>query len=122
MWVKAPVTSRDAMMRLIGSTSTMASCINMASNGDLPGMATHIVGGIARYTAGATCLRMSIHMSLASVVVHTMGLRLSWFAQLPFLYSGCTRFAQSGGTSVFPMAISHRRAPKCLFRFSGNLR
>ena len=119
---KAPLTSRDVMMRLIGSMSTTASCINMASNGDLPGMAPHIVGGIARYTAGATRLRMSIHMSLASVVAHTMGLQLSGFARSPFLYSGCTRFAQSGGKSGFPMAISHRRAAKCLFRFSGSLR
>ena len=63
------------MMRLIGSMSTTASCIKMASNGDLPGLAPHIVGGIAWYTAGATRLRMSIHMSLASVVAHTMGLQ-----------------------------------------------
>ena len=28
-------------------------------------------------------------------------------AKLLFLYSGCTRFAPSGGTSVFLMAISH---------------
>ena len=55
----------------------------MASNGDLPGMAPHIVGGTARYTAGVTRLRMTIHMSLASVVAHTMGLQLSGFAQLP---------------------------------------
>ena len=119
---KAPLTSRDVMMRLIGSMSTTASRINMASNGNLPGMAPHIVGGIARYTAGATHLRMSIHMSLASVVAHTMGLRLSGFAQLPFLYSGCTRFAQSGGTPAFPMAISHSCAAKCLLRSSGSLR
>ena len=118
---KNPFTSRDVMMRLIGFMSTTASCINMASSGDLPGMAPHILGGIARYTAGATCLRMSIHMSLASVVAHTMVLQLSGFAQSPFLYSGCTRFAKSGGTSNFPMAISHRRAAKCLFRFSGSL-
>ena len=43
---KAPLTSRDVMMRLIGSMSTTASCINMASNGDLPDMAPHIVGGM----------------------------------------------------------------------------
>ena len=114
---KAPLTSRDLMMRLIGSMSTTASCKNMASNGDIPGMAPHIEGGTARYTARATRLRMSIHMSLASVVAHTMGLQLSRFVQSPFLYSGCTRFAQSSGTSVLPMVISHRRAAKCLFRF-----
>ena len=91
---KAPLTFRSVMMRLIGSMSTTASCINMASNGDLPGMAPHIVGGIARYNAEATRLRMSIHMRLASVVAHTMGLQLSGFAQVPFLYSGYTRFAQ----------------------------
>ena len=50
----APLTSRDVMMRLIGSMSTTASCMNMASSGDLPGMAPHIVGGTAQYTAGAT--------------------------------------------------------------------
>ena len=82
---KAPLTSREVMMRLIGSMSTTASCINMASSGDLPGMAPHMVGGPARYTAGATRLRMSIHMSLASVVAQTMGLQLSGFAQSPFL-------------------------------------
>ena len=118
----APLTSRDVMMRLIGSRSTTVSCINMASSGDLPGMAPHIVGRTARYTAGATCLRMSIQMSLASVVAHTMGLQLSGFPQLPFLYSTCTRFAQSGGKSVFPMAISHRRAGQCPFRISGSPR
>ena len=119
---KPCLTSRDVMMRLIGSMSTTASCINMASNGDLPGMAPHIVGGTARYTTAATSLRMSIHMSLASVVAHTMGFHLSGFAQSPFSYSGCTRFAQSSGTSVFLMAISHRRAVKCVFRISGSLR
>ena len=119
---KAPLTSTEVMMWLIGSMSTTASCIKMASDGDLPGMAPHIVGGIARCTAGATRWRMSIQMSLASAVAHTMGVQLSGFAQLPFLYSGCTRFAQSGGGSVFLMAISHRRAAKCLSRFSESLR
>ena len=109
-------------MTLIGSISTTASCINMASSGDLLGMTPHIVGGTVRYTAGATHLRMSMKMSLTSVVAHTMGLQLSHFAHLPFLYSGCTRFAQSGGISFFLIAISHRRAAKCLFRFSGSLR
>ena len=76
---KAPLTPRDVMMRLTGSMSTTAVCKKMACNGDLPGMASHIVRGIARYTAGATRLRMSIHMSLVSVVAHTMGLQLSGF-------------------------------------------
>ena len=119
---KAPLTTRDVMMRLIGSMPTTVSCINMAFSGDLLGMVPHILGGTARYTAGATRLRMSIQMSLASVVAHTMGLQLSGFAQSPFLYTGCTTFAQSDGTSVFLMAISHRRAAECLFRFSGSLR
>ena len=100
------------MMRLIGSMSTTACCINIASNGDLPGLAPQIRGGIARYTAGAIRSGMSIHMGLASMVAHTMGLVLSGVAQSPFLYSGCTRFPQSGGTSVCPMAIPHRRAAK----------
>ena len=70
----APLTSRDVMMRTLGSLSTTASCINMASSGDLPGMAPHIMGSTAWHTAGATRLRMSIQMSLASVVAHTIGL------------------------------------------------
>ena len=57
-------------------------------HGDLPSMAPHIVGGIAGYTVGATRLRISIHMSLASVVALHMGLQLSGFAQSPFSYSG----------------------------------
>ena len=97
---KAPLTSRDVMMRLIGSMSTTASCTNMASSGNLPGMAPQIMDGTARYTARANRLRMSIQMSLASAVAHTRGLQLSGFAQLPFLY----RLAQSGGTSVFMIA------------------
>ena len=99
---KAPLTSRDVIRRLIGSMSTPASCMNMASRGDLPGMAPHIVGGIARYTAGATRLRMSIRMSLASVVAHTMGLQLSGYAQSPFLYSGWNRFFAIGWYVCFP--------------------
>ena len=122
MLEKAPLTFRDVMMRLIGSLSSKVSCINMASSGDLLGMAPHIVGGTARYTAAASRLRMSIQMSLASSVAHTMGLQLSEFAQLPFLYSGCTRFPQLGGMSVLAMAISHWRAAKCLLRFSRSLR
>ena len=122
MLAKAPLKSRDVMMRLIGSMSTTASCINMASSGDLPGMAPHIVGGTARYTAWAIRFRMSIQMSLAFVVAHTMGLQLSGFAKSPFLYSGCPRFAKSGDTSFFRMVTSHRRAAKFLFRFSQALR
>ena len=99
---KAPLTSRDVMMRLIGSMSTTASCINMASNGDLPGMAPHILGGIARYTAGATGLRMSIHMSLASVLVHTMGLQLSGFAHSPNLVQRVYQVRPVGWYVRFP--------------------
>ena len=44
----------------------------------------------------------------------TIGLQLSGFVQLPLLYSGCTRFARSGGMSVLPMAMSQRRAVSCL--------
>ena len=74
-------------------------------------MAPHMVDGMARHIAGAVRLSMSIQMSLASVVAHTMRLQLSGFAQRPFLYRGCTGFAQSSGTSVFPMAMSHRLPP-----------
>ena len=99
---KAPLSSRDVMMRLIGSMSTTASCINMASSGSLPGMARLVLGGTPQYTAGASRLRMSIQMSSASVVAHTMGLQLSGFAQSPFLYSGCTKFCLIGWYVCFP--------------------
>ena len=109
-------------MRLFGSMSTTASCIKITSDSERPGIAPHIVGWMARYTAGAMRFRMSIRMSSASFVADTMGLQLSAFAHLPFLYSGCTRFAQSGGMYVLPMAMSHRRAVRCPFRLSGSLR
>ena len=83
-------------------------------------MASHIVDKIAWYTVGAGHLRMSIHMSFASQVAHTIGRQLSGSAQSPFLYKGCTRFAHSGGIGVFPMATSHKRATKCLLRLSGS--
>ena len=103
------------MMRLMGSISTTASCIKMASSGERLDIAPHIVAGMARYTTGATHFRMSIQMSFASVVAHMMGLQLSGFAQVPFLYKGCTRFAQSGGMSALPMAMSQRHAARCIF-------
>ena len=101
------------MTSLIGSMSTAASCIKIASSGDCPCIAPQIVGGTARYTAGAMRFRMSIQMSFASVVAQTMGVQFSRIAKLPSLYSGCTRFALISGRSVLLMAMSHRRAVKC---------
>ena len=89
-----------------GSISTTASCIKTASSGERAGTAPHKVGGMAWYTPRATRFRMSIQMSFVSMVAHTMGLQLSGFAQSPLLYSGCTRFAQSGCMSFLPMAMS----------------
>ena len=74
--------STDVMMRLMGSVSTTASRIKIASIGEHPGIAPHIVGGMDRYTAAATDFRMRIQMSFASVVAHTMGPQLCAFAQL----------------------------------------
>ena len=102
--------------------STTVSCIKMASSDERPGIAPHIVGGMARYTTGATRFRMSIQMSFPSVGAHTMGLQLSGFAQSPLLYNGCTKVAQSGSVSFLPMAMSQRRAVRCRFRLSGSLR
>ena len=116
----APLTSRDMMMKLTGFISTTASCMKMASSGERPRIALHIVGGKAPYTTGATRFMMSIQMSFASVVAHTMVLQLSGFAQSPFLYKGRPRFAQSGGMSAPPMALFQRRAARCLFRWSGS--
>ena len=117
---KAPLRSRDMMMWLMGSTSTTASCIYITSSGQRPGVVPQIVGGMAGNTAGAMHFRMSIQMSFASMVAHTTVLLLSAFVQSPFLYSRCTRFAQSGGMSVLPMAMSHRRAVNCVSRLRGS--
>ena len=117
----APLTSRDVMMRLIVSMSTTASCIKIASSGKRSAIAPHIVGGMAQYTTGAMRFRMSIQMSFVSVVADTIGLQLTGFAQLPFLYSACTRVAQSGGMSVLAGALLQRRAVRRLFRLSGTV-
>ena len=112
LW-KAPFTSRHVMMRPNGSMCTTASCKKIGSSGERPAIAPHLFGETTRYIAGPLRLRMSIQMSFASMVAHTMGLELSVIAQPPFLYSGGTRFAQSGGMSVFPKAMSKTRAVRC---------
>ena len=47
LFSKAPLTSRDVMNRLVRSISTTASCRKIASSGEHPGIALHIVGGMA---------------------------------------------------------------------------
>ena len=53
MFGKAPVTSREAMMRSTWSMSAMVSWRKMASCGDRPGMAPQRSGGYVGVQVGA---------------------------------------------------------------------
>ena len=66
--------------------SNPASCINVASSGDLPAMAHG--GRDSPIHRWGMCFRMSIKMSLTCVVAHTIGLCLSGFPQLPSCIEG----------------------------------
>ena len=57
----------------------------MASWGDLPAMARHMLAGVWAKTAGAMRPTMSVHTSLTSVVAHTMGRQFPGCDQSPFL-------------------------------------
>ena len=57
----------------------------MASCGDLPAMAPHMLAGTWAKTAGAMRSRMSVHTSLTGVVAPTMDRQVRGCAQSPFL-------------------------------------
>ena len=65
--------------------SSAVSWRKMASCGDLPAMAPHMLAGTWAKTAGAMRPRMSVHTSLTSVVAQTMGRQFPGCAQSPFL-------------------------------------
>ena len=68
-----------------GLMSRAVSSRKMASWGDLPAMAPHMVAGTGAKTAGAMRPRMSVHTSLTSVVAQTMGGQFPGCAQYPYL-------------------------------------
>ena len=84
-WGNAPWTSREAIIISWGFISSAVSWRKMASWGDLPAMAPHMLAGMWAKTASAMQPRMSVHTSLTSVVAQTMGCQFPGCAQSPFL-------------------------------------
>ena len=68
-----------------GSCPAEVSSRGMASWGDLPAIAPHMLAGTWAKTAVAMRPRMSVHTSLTSVVAQTMGRQFPGCAQSPFL-------------------------------------
>ena len=85
MFGKAPLTSREAMMRSTGSMSAMVSWRKMASCGERPGMAPQRLAGMWGSRWGRMRRRRMVQTILTSVTAQTMGRQLSGFAQSPFL-------------------------------------
>ena len=85
MFEKAPLTSREAMMKSTGSMSAMVSWRKMASCGDRPGMAPQMLAGMSGSGWGRTERRRMVQTIWTSVTAQTMGRQLSGFAQSPFL-------------------------------------
>ena len=85
MFGKAPLKSREAMMRSIGSMSAMVSWRKMASCGDRPGMASQRLAGMWGSRWGRMRRRRMVQMILISVTAQTMGCQLFGFAQSRFL-------------------------------------
>ena len=70
---------------LVGFMSSAVPWRKMASWGDLPAMAPHMLAGMWPKTAGVMQPRMSVHPSLTSVVAQTMGRQFPGCAQSPYL-------------------------------------
>ena len=119
MFMKAPLTSKEAMMRSPGSMSAMVSWRKMASCGDRPGMAPQRYVGMWRSRWGRMRRGRMVQTILTSVTAQTMGRQLSGLAQSPFLYRGRTRFAQSGKRGVCPVTMSQRRWARMRKRWAG---
>ena len=85
MFGKAPLTSREAMMRFTGSMWGMVSWRKMASCGDRPGMAPQRLAGMWGSRLGRMRRRRMVKTILTSVTAQTMGRQLSGFAKSPFL-------------------------------------
>ena len=85
MFGKAPLTSREAMMRSTGSMSAKLSWRKMASCGNRPWMAPQRLAGMWGSRWGRMRRRRMAQTILTSVTAQTMGRKLSGFAQSPFL-------------------------------------
>ena len=85
MFGKAPLKSREAMMRSIGSMSAMVSWRKMARCGDRPGMAPQRLAGTWGSRWGRMRRRKMVQTILTSVTAQTMGRQLSGLAQAPLL-------------------------------------
>ena len=85
MFGKAPLTSREAMMRSAGSMSAIVSWRKMALCGARPRMAPQRLAGMWGSRGGRMRRRRMVRTILTSVTAQTMGRQLSGFAQSPFL-------------------------------------
>ena len=85
MFGKAPLMSREAMMRSTGSMSAMVSWRKMAPCGDRPGMPPQRLAGMWGSRWGRMRRRRMVQTVLTSVTAQTMGRELSGLAQSPFL-------------------------------------
>ena len=82
---KAPLMSREAMMKSTGSMLAMVSWRNMASFGDRPAMAPQRLAGMWGSKWGQMRRKTTVQTILTSVTAETMGRQLSGWAQSPFL-------------------------------------
>ena len=85
MFRRAPLTTREAMMRSTGCMSAMVSWRKMTSCGDRPWMAPQRLAGMWGSRWGRMRRRRMVQTILTSVTAQTMGRQLSGFAPSPFL-------------------------------------
>ena len=85
MFGKAPLTSREALMRSTRSMLAMVSWRKMASCGDRPGMAPQRLAGMWGSRWGRMRRRRMVQTILTSVTPQTLGRQLSGLTQSPFL-------------------------------------
>ena len=85
MFRKAPLTSREAMMRSTGSMWAMVSWRKMASCGDRHGIAPQRLAGMWASSWGRMQRRRMVQTILTSVTAQAMGRQLSGSPKSPFL-------------------------------------
>ena len=88
MFWKAPLTSREAMMRSTGSMSAMVSWRKMASCGDRPGTAPQRLAGMLGSRWGRMRRRRTVQTILTSVTAQTMGRQCPSWPSPPFCRGG----------------------------------
>ena len=82
--------------------SSAVSWRKMASWGDLPAMAPHMLAGTWAKTDGVMRPRMSVHTSLTSVVAQTMGRQFSAAPSPPSCRGGGPGWPTQGGWAWRP--------------------